>query len=65
MIPVKITLNNKCELIDDAFMVISKETNKSAFFSKKKAYLQAKVDKVTLAASSKYPGFHLTEIGWM
>ena len=32
LIPVKVTLNNKCELIDDAFMVISKETNKSAFF---------------------------------
>ena len=62
LIPVKVTLNNKCELIDDAFMVISKETNKSAFFFEKKAYLQLpRVDKITLAASSKYPGFHLTE----
>ena len=62
LIPVKVTLNNKCELIDDAFMVVSKETNKSAFFFEKKAYLQLpRVDKVTLAASSKYPGFHLTE----
>ena len=25
LIPVKITLNNKCELIDDAFMVVSKD----------------------------------------
>lgn len=62
LIPVKISLINKCELIDDAFMVISKETNKSAFFFENKAYLQLpRIDKVSLAASSKYPGFHLTE----
>ena len=43
-------------------MVISKETNKSAFFFEKKAYLQLpRFDKISLAASSKYPGFHLTE----
>ena len=39
-----------------------KKPIKVRFFFEKKAYLQLpRVDKITLAASSKYPGFHLTE----
>jgi len=38
-----------------------KKLIKVHFFSKKKHIQLPRVDKVTLAASTKYPGFHLTE----
>ena len=63
IIKVKIILKNNCELIDDAFMVVSYPEEKIAKFSDGRAemFLPRK-SKVQLAANNKYEGFHYSSL---
>ena len=63
VIKVNITLKNNCELIDEAFMVISVLEKKHAFFENKKTTMYLKrSSKVQLQANKKYEGFHYSSI---
>ncbi len=63
VIKVQITLINKCELYDDAFMVRSIPSNKVAVFTDKKTEMFLKrSSKIKLEVNKKYPGFHFTSI---
>lgn len=56
---VQVTLVNRCELIDDAFMVISEPDGARATFDRGVAFLEIRQSsRVYLTANDKYPGFH-------
>jgi len=60
---IDIALKNNCELIDEAFMVISVLEKKHAFFENKKTTMYLKrSSKVQLQANKKYEGFHYSSI---
>ncbi len=63
LIKVVINLKNNCELIDDAFMVISTPGKKiGKFINGKVEMLLPRSSKVQLAANNKYAGFHFSSI---
>ena len=63
VIKVQITLENKCELFDKAFMVKAIPSGKTAKFLNKKAEMfLSRSSKVQLYASDEYPGFHFSSI---
>ncbi len=63
VIKVQIILKNNCELVDDAFMVISSPSNKVGKFADGKTEMFLKrSSKVQLAANNKYDGFHYSSI---
>ena len=63
VIKVKISLVNKCELYDKAFMVKAIPSQKTAKFSDGVAIMYLKrSSKVMLAVNDDYPGFHFTSI---
>ena len=64
IIKVNIVLKNNCELVDDAFMVISSPAGKIGKFSDdgKIAMRLPRSSKVQLAANDKYEGFHYSSI---
>ena len=55
---VEVTLDNRCELIDDAFMVVTEPDGARATFERGLAALQTRSgSRVYLKANDKYPGF--------
>ena len=57
-IEVVVTLDNKCELVDDAFMVRVMPDWPTALFEGKTARVMArKNQRVKLVANARYPGF--------
>ena len=63
IIKVSITLKNNCELIDDAFMVISSPVERIGKFANGKVEMfLPRSSKVQLAANNKYEGFHFSSI---
>ena len=63
IIKVSITLENNCELIDDAFMVVSSPIEKIGKFANGKIEMfLPRSSKVQLAANNKYEGFHFSSI---
>lgn len=56
---VQVTLVNRCELIDSAFMVVSEPDGARATFDRGVAFLDTrKSSRVYLTVNDKYPGFH-------
>ncbi len=54
-----VRIDNRCELVDDAFMVVSGPDNQRAFFNNGVAVLQTRSDaRIKIRASGQYPGFH-------
>ena len=63
IIKVQITLDNKCELFDKAFMVKAIPSGKTAKFLNRKAEMfLTRSSKVQLFVSDEYPGFHFSSI---
>jgi len=63
IIKVQISLINKCELYDRAFMVKALPSGKVAKFKDKRASLFLKrSSKVKLIASNEFPGFHYSSV---
>tara|TARA_Y100001958_G_C20878958_1_gene310023 strand:+ start:130 stop:519 length:390 start_codon:yes stop_codon:yes gene_type:complete len=62
-IKIQITLLNKCELLDKAFMVSTVPPYKKAYFidGKTSMFISRKY-KIKLDASDKFPGFQFTSI---
>ena len=57
-ISVEVTLNNKCTVTDDAFMIITNPNNLKAYFNNGKARLRIMSNwKIRLEANDKYPDF--------
>jgi hypothetical protein len=55
---VEVTLDNRCELIDDAFIVVTEPDGARATFERGLAALQTRSgSRVYLKANDKYPGF--------
>lgn len=57
-VEVRVVLDNRCTLIDDAFMVETRPSGQRAYFDKGIAKLTTrKQERVLLRASDRYPGF--------
>ncbi len=56
---VQVTLVNRCELIDAAFMVVSEPDGARAAFDRGVAFIDTrKSSRVYLTVNDKFPGFH-------
>lgn len=56
---VQVTLVNRCELIDGAFMVVTEPDGARATFDRGVAFVDTrKSSRLYLTANDKYPGFH-------
>lgn len=59
LIQVQVFLDNRCELIEDAFMAVSDPDGAWAYFMKGVAVLNTRANsRIVVVASDKYPGFH-------
>lgn len=57
-IEVQVTLDNRCELIDDAFMAVASPSGAKATFDKGLAILRVPPDsKIHVKSNDKYPAF--------
>ncbi len=57
--PLRVTveLDNKCELVDDAFMAVSEPDGQRAYFANRVAVLQTRSDaRISVRASDRFPG---------
>lgn len=55
---VQVTLDNRCGIVDDAFMVVSEHDGARATFSAGVAFIETRAgSRVYLTVSDKYPGF--------
>jgi hypothetical protein len=55
---VQVLLDNRCEVIDDAFMAVSEPDGAKAVFVKRVAYLNTtNKAKILVKVNDKYPGF--------
>lgn len=55
---VMVMLDNRCEIIDDAFMAVAKPDGAKAVFVKRVAYLNTTTkSKIHVKVNDKYPGF--------
>jgi hypothetical protein len=58
-VEARIKLDNRCELVDDAFMIVVEPSGQRAHFRNGVAWLKTASDqRVKLAASSEFPGMH-------
>ncbi len=63
IIKVHISLINKCELYDKAFMVKALPSGKISSFEDSKAFMFLKrSSKIMLIASKEFPGFHYSSV---
>jgi hypothetical protein len=59
VVEARIRLDNKCELVDDAFMVVAEPSGQRAHFRNGVAWMKTQSDqRVKLASSSEFPGVH-------
>lgn len=55
---VQVVLDNRCELIDDAFMAVSQPDDAKGFFTQGRAVLNTtNKSKIFVKVNEKYPGF--------
>ena len=55
---VTVTLDNRCEIIDDAFMAVAEPDGAKAVFVQRVAYLNTTTkSKIHVKVNDKYPGF--------
>jgi hypothetical protein len=57
---VRVLLDNRCELFDDAFMAVSVPDGQRAYFLKGEAVLNTRSDaRVMVRSSDRFPDFHI------